>query len=140
MDRRRWAAGLMACLLLTGCASAPDPADTGSAAGPTVPTATALPSEGRSLADRGLSVEVARLIWLPSDARLTYTAEQPNLVIVTGPADQAGQVQDYLSRNLPGLGWRITAEDSGGLLFDQGQWRGAYALGQTEWALTVRDD
>ena len=126
-----------ACLLLTGCGAA----NTGIEEPSRIETpAFATPNQGRSLSSVGFTNGAASLVWLPSGTRLTYTADQPNLLIVTGDSSQADQVEDYLRQTLPGLGWRITAESDGGLLFDQGEWHGAYALGQDSWALTVRND
>ena len=125
---------LAGCLMLTGCSAA----STEVSPSPTPVIAT--PSQGRSLTDAGFTNGAASLVWLPTGILLTYTADQPNLLIVTGDSSQASQVEDYLRANLPRLGWQITAEADGGLLFDQGEWHGAYALGQDSWALTVRND
>jgi len=122
------------CLLLAGCSTA----STGTVQTPAPAIVT--PSSGRSLSDVGFANGAAPLVWLPAGISLTYTADQPNLLVVTGTSSQASQVEDYLRRTLPMLGWRITAEADGGLMFDQGEWHGAYALGQDSWALTVRND
>ena len=124
------------CLLLTGCSAA----STEVADVSTAPAPVATPSSGRSLSDVGFTNGSAPLVWLPTGISLTYTADQPNVLIVTGDASQAPQVEDYLRQTLPGLGWRITAESAGGLMFTQGEWHGAYVLGGDTWALTVRND
>lgn len=135
MTIKKAAVVLLACLLLAGCSAAPDnPAPT-----PTVSTVVT-PSSGQPLTAWGFTHEPADLIWLPGSVSLTYTADQPNLLIAAGTAAQADLVQSYLRTTLPGLGWRITADAAGGLLFEQGEWRGAYALGSNSWALTVRND
>ena len=128
---------LAGCLLLAGCTTAPTPVTTPEAT-PTPVIAT--PSSGRALSDVGFANGAAYLVWLPTGISLTYTADQPNLLIVTGNASQASEVENYLRQTLPGLGWQITADAAGGLMFDQGEWHGAYALGQDSWALTVRND
>ena len=125
------------CLLLAGCSAASN--GTFGTAEPPIP-AVVTPSQGRSLSDAGFANGAAPLVWLPTGTRLTYTADQPNLLIVTGESSQASQVEEYLRQTLPGLGWRITAEADGGLMFTQGEWHGAYALGTDSWALTVRND
>ena len=125
------------CLLLAGC-SAASTGTFGTAQPPTPAVVT--PSSGRSLSDVGFTNGAARLVWLPVGTEVTYTADQPNLLIVTGDSSQASNVEDYLRQTLPGLGWRITAEADGGLMFTQAEWHGAYALGTDTWALTVRND
>ena len=127
---------LAGCLLLAGCAAA----STGVAEVSSIPTPAATPSSGRSLSDVGFTNGSASLVWLPTGTTLTYTADQPNVLVVTGDASQASQVEDYLRQTLPGLGWQITAESAGGLMFTQGEWHGAYVLGGDTWALTVRND
>jgi len=109
-------------------------------AGSTPSTPVVLPDHGRSLSQLGLANGPANDIWLPAGVTLTYTADQPNLLIVVGPAAQASDVQEYLTQTLPGLGWAITGNAPGGVTFQDGPWRGAYALGTDSWALTVRDD
>ena len=122
-------------LLLTGCSAAVD-------LEPLEPTAVEVvtPGQGRSLASLGFECPVAESVWLPGGTVLTYTADQPNVVIVAGQAEQAESVQEYLRETLPGLGWRITSESEGGLLFENDEWHGAYALGEDSWALTARND
>jgi hypothetical protein len=83
---------------------------------------------------------VAADIWVPYSTVLTYTADQPNLVIAVGKLDQAQAVEKYLQENLPTLGWTITGQAEGALTFTRGEWRGGYAQGPDEWALTVRND
>ena len=121
-------------LLLAGCAGAVDFPE---------PSATPLlvtPSTGRPLTDFGYIHAPAGLIWLPAQTRLTYQADQANTLIAVGQAWQADETQAYLSQVLPGLGWRITAEADGAMMFEQGEWHGGYALGVDTWALTVRND
>jgi len=98
------------------------------------------PSQGSSLATVGITNSMAERVWLPAGTELTYTADQPNLLIAIGVLGQADQVQDYLRQTLPGLGWTITADEPGGLIFEQSDWHGGYAVGADSWALTVRDD
>jgi hypothetical protein len=92
------------------------------------------------LAEAGLTHGPGDSIWLPDGTELTYLADQPNALIVTGTLAQADAVQRYLSQTLPGLGWTITDQADGGILFQRGEWHGAYAVGHDSWALTVRDD
>jgi len=135
----RWAglapAVVLVVMALTGCSATttapPTPAPT-----PVVVT----PSQGRPLSAWGPTQGPSDLIWLPGEAAVTYTADQPNLVIASGPADQAGLVGDYLRRTLPGLGWEITADANGALMFEQGEWQGAFVTGEDTWALTARND
>jgi len=126
----------LALVTLAGCAAAVPPTPS-----PTpVASAIVTPDQGQSLAALGFTNGPAALIWLPTGVQLTYTADQPNALIAAGDSSQAGAVQDYLRQTLPGLGWQITADADGGLMFQQGNWQGAYALGTDSWALTVRDD
>lgn len=120
-------------LLISGCGAADISIPT-----PTVIVVT--PSQGQSLKHFGYTYDPADLIWLPTDTQLTYAANQPNTLIAVGYASQASEVQTYLTQVLPGLGWKITAESDGALLFEQGEWQGGYALGDNDWALTVRND
>jgi hypothetical protein len=124
---------LAGALVLAGCAAAPVEV-------PSWPPVTAPARGGQAVADLGLTTPVAAWIWLPDNLVLTHTADQPNLLIVAGPADQAGLVEDYLRATLPGLGWTITADAPGALLFERAPWHGAYALGDDSWALTARND
>ena len=137
MEIRKAILATAGCLLLAGCSAASN-GTFGTAQPPTPAVVT--PSSGRSLADVGFENGAAPLVWLPVGTQVTYTADQPNLLIVTGTSSQASQVEEYLRQTLPGLGWRITAEADGGLMFEQGEWHGAYALGTDSWALTVRND
>jgi len=111
--------------------------------GPTpaaTPSVLVTPATGRSLASAGFTNPIAQQLWLPIGTTLTLTADQPNLVTVVGELDQADGVQAYLAQTLPGLGWTITAQGDGGLVFEQGVWQGGYARGSDNWALTVRND
>ena len=138
--RRTWLAWCAAVVLvataLAGCSAAPTGTTETSAPAPPIVT----PSQGQPLSALGLAQGPAGLIWLPAGVPLTYTADQPNLVIAAGPAAQASQVEDYLRLTLPGLGWRITADGGGALTFEQGEWHGGFVTGQVSWALTARND
>ena len=139
MRLRRAVVAAVACLLagclLAGCAAG----QSGLATSAPPPTPTT-PDQGQSLSALGFTNGPAELIWLPRDVRITYGADQPNALIASGDAAQGPLVEDFLRLTLPGLGWRITADADGGLLFQQGEWQGAYALGGDSWALTVRND
>lgn len=131
---RRVVIAVIACLALAGCSAggiSPEPTPT-----PVVVT----PDTGGPLTGRGYHNYPAGLVWLPDGVSLTYTADQPNVLIAMGPIGEARAVQDYLTATLPGLGWRITATADDALMFTQGQWRGAFVRGVDSWALTVRDD
>ncbi len=131
-------AGLLACAMaLSGCSVDPP---VGSVTASPTDWRSQLPTTGRSLASAGFENEIADRIWLPDGTRLTYRADQPNLVIASGEADQADEVQNYLEETLPGLGWQITGRGDGGLTFVMGDWRGGYARGDQSWALTARND
>jgi hypothetical protein len=80
------------------------------------------------------------MIWIPDHVTLTYTADQGNLLIVTGIISEAKDIEAYLRGTLPGLGWEITSESSGALMFSNEVWHGAYVEGDQSWALTVRND
>jgi hypothetical protein len=131
---RRGLIWVMMALTLAGCGAAPQQA---------VPSPTpsiATPSQGQSLADLGWTNSVAELIWLPPGIQFIRQADQPNALIVTGSVSQGSTVQAYLRQTLEPLGWTITADAPGALMFEQGRWQGAYAEGLTTWGLTVRDD
>jgi len=133
-----WLTAVVALAVLmgvSGCAAGTNPPT------PTpTPTTLVTPTTGRSLASAGFSNAIAERIWLPLGTKLTLTADQPNLITVVGDLDQADGVQAYLAQTLPGLGWTITAQGDGGLVFSQGVWQGGYARGTTNWGLTVRND
>ena len=137
MRLRRVLSGLVVCWLLAGCAAGP-----GTLVGPpeVESSVPATPARGQSLSALGFNNGPADLIWLPSGVRVAHVADQPNALIVIGGAAEGPQIQDYLRQTLPGLGWQITADAPGGLLFQQAEWQGAYALGAGSWALTVRND
>ena len=134
---RMWSVGValgLALAVLAGCAASPVSSTS------SLPAPRSTPAGGQALTSWGLTVGPAGLLWLPAGTTLTYSAQQPNLLIAAGPAAEAGAVQAYLRATLPGLGWHVTADADGGMLFDQGEWQGAYALGGSSWALTVRND
>ena len=125
----------LACVLaLVGCSASVtvDP--------PTPTPDITTPAQGSPLSAWGLTHYPSELIWLPTGVRLTYQADQPNLLNAVGLASQSDLVQTYLSHSLEPLGWQITDEVDGGLMFEQGQWRGGFVRGQDTWALTVRND
>ncbi len=113
-------AGLAGVILLGGCAAAGPMTFPSSA--PSSAFSPVAPFGGRPLSSLGLTNAVADQIWLPVGTTLTYTADQPNLVIAVGLADQADTVQDFLASSLTGLGWTITDQADGGLLFEMGPW------------------
>ncbi|MDR2896746.1 MAG: hypothetical protein LBV30_08900 [Propionibacteriaceae bacterium] len=80
------------------------------------------------------------LIWLPQGVRSTVDADQPNLVIVSGLADQSSQVLAFLELSLPDLGWRISDRSPEALMFEQAPWQGAFVIVDDQWALTARND
>lgn len=121
------------CMALSACSSAPIDYP-----GPTPQVTT--PAQGASLSGWGLTHEPAERIWLPSGTTLTYTADQPNLLIAVGVLAEAEEVEYYLRQSLPGLGWEITSEAEGAVMFASGAWHGAYVRGEDSWALTVRND
>ncbi|MCL1907378.1 MAG: hypothetical protein FWG08_05635 [Propionibacteriaceae bacterium] len=98
------------------------------------------PDEGQSVEQWEVNNPATLEIWLPDHITLTYTAHQENLLIIVGIIDEAEVVEEYLQSSLPGLGWTITAQGAGGLMFDYGDWQGGFAVGNTSWALTVRND
>jgi hypothetical protein len=124
---------LVCCCALVGCGAAPVTDET------QAPEVT-YPTSGESLQTRGIDLPPAELLWLPSDVNLTYTASQENLLIVIGVPGDAPKVESYLHDTLPMLGWTITNQDLGGLLFETSQWHGGFAVSSDSWALTVRND
>ncbi|MDR0784112.1 MAG: hypothetical protein LBE83_10210 [Propionibacteriaceae bacterium] len=132
--RKRLALVVVGCLALVGCSAAWDGYD------PPEPPTLTTPSTGASLAGLGFTNAIGEAIWLPTGVLITFFADQPNLVIAAGVIEEAELVEDYLRVTLPGLGWEITADAPGGLLFTKDDWQGAYAVGADNWALTVRND
>ena len=126
------------CLVFSSCAAGYS--EYPSTVDPSTPASTKIPSSGESLASIGFTHEPASQIWLPTRIRLTYAADQENLLIVTGTMSEASVVEAYLKETLPGLGWEITSESDGALMFTQDSWHGAYVEGDQSWALTIRND
>ena len=132
---RRLVVALLGCLMLAGCSVTIPPEES-----PSVTTPVITPSQGRPLERWGFTHHPASLVWLPSGTTLTYTADQPNLLIAVGSISQAPGVEAYLRETLPGLGWEITSETDGAVIFVGMGWQGAYVQGVDYWALTVRND
>jgi hypothetical protein len=135
--RSRSFAGLLAiasAVALGGCAAAaPDAIDPS-------PTTVVSPAGGVALASLGFTHEPAERVWLPADVDVTAFVDQPNALVVTGDGSDAAQVEDFLAETLPDTGWTVTAEGEGGLIFESGEWNGAFAAGEDTWGLTVRND
>lgn len=122
----------LAVVLLAGCASAA-PTMRPAAQSADVPAA---PSGGRRLdtefGPRGLSI--------PEGASIVEKIDQVNNVTLVFSSPDGAELLSYYRSVLPELGFRITADAGEALLFNDGQWHGAFTVGDKVSALTLRTD
>lgn len=124
-----------ALIALSGC-SAATPVPPGPA--PSL-TAATVPDDGQDL--RSLGFENApQGLSIPRGSVIAERVDSPNNVTVVLTAPDALTVVDYLRRTLPELGFTITGDDRNSLLFEGGEWQGAFTASSGYSALTLRTD
>lgn len=111
----------LACVALAGCSAAPE------AFAPT-PGASAVATPGpdaRSLRELGLR-NGPEAFWLPREVTVRERIDQPNVVTLSFDASEGPALARYLSEHLAEMGWDVTADRNGSLLFTTDDWRGAF--------------
>lgn len=128
---------LAAALALTGCSAAASPSEPEPVA-PAVQVTTApddgvlLTSLGFANAPAGFSVPRGTVIADRIDATNNVT------LMVTQPDGE--ELASYLRENLAGMGFQITADGGGSLLFESGTHSGAFTVTDSLSALSLRTD
>ncbi len=135
-DARRWPALLVAAALivLAGCGAAqpqpPSPTPT--------PSSSASVAGGVSLADLGVRNEPAARIVVPTSARLMFRIDQDAMLVATFDPAGRDEILAFERENLPALGFRVAADGTGGLLFEDDRWSGAISSNDRQVSITVR--
>lgn len=119
-------------LVLVGCgAAAPEPTPT--------PTGSLEPASGViSLAEKGYGQGPAALIPVPDDVAITQYVDQPNVITASFAQPDGAAIAEVLRTNLPGAGWKITADTPEAILFTRPGWDGAFTISENVSAVTVR--
>lgn len=129
-------AALLAALALSGCAAAPEPAPSPT---PLASTVTAAPEDGTLLSSLGFEHAPAGLS-IPRGAIIAERTDSANNVTVVFTSPTGVEIADYLRRNLPALGFTITADANNSLLFEGGPYQGAFTATGALSALSLRTD
>ncbi|VEP39390.1 hypothetical protein TLA_TLA_00798 [Tessaracoccus lapidicaptus] len=128
--------GLAALLAVTGCAAAP-----ASTPGPNpAPAAAATaPAGGVLLTDLGFTHAPAGFS-LPRTVVIDEAINAGNNVTVVLTQPSGAEVADYLRRHLDAMGFTITADGGGSLLFESATHDGAFTVTDGLAALSLRTD
>lgn len=127
--------GVVAALLLAGCAAGPAPS-------PSPATATsasyAAPAGTVTLRDLGWRNGPAARVVLPAGVVVTRRIDQPNVVSAFGRGADGEAVSRALAGSLPGMGWTVTAQGGGSIVFSDDRHDGTYTASAEVWGLTIR--
>ena len=127
---------LVALLAVAGCSSAPVPTPSPST---TVSVPAEAPADGVLLSDLGF-VNAPPGFSIPRGADIEQEVDSANNVTVVLTAPAGEEVADYLRRNLPAMGFTITADANGSLLFESAVHDGAFTVTGELAALSLRTD
>lgn len=127
---------LVALLAVAGCSSAPVPTPSPST---TVSVPAEAPADGVLLSDLGF-VNSPPGFSIPRGADIEQEVDSANNVTVVLTAPAGDEVADYLRRNLPAMGFTITADANGSLLFESAVHDGAFTVTGELAALSLRTD
>jgi hypothetical protein len=127
---------LVALLAVAGCSSAPVPTPSPST---TVSVPAEAPADGVLLSDLGF-VNSPPGFSIPRGADIEQEVDSANNVTVVLTAPAGEEVADYLRRNLPAMGFTITADANGSLLFESAVHDGAFTVTGELAALSLRTD
>lgn len=131
---RRAAAGLLVLLALSGCTTPPPQPAT-----PEVTWTASAPADGVTLTQLGFRNGPAEF-WLPSGVVIRDRVDLEANITVTITSPGGAELAAWLRRNLPAAGFEITADGQDSLLFQRGQWQGAFTLTAALSALSLRTD
>lgn len=124
-------------LALTGCSAAASPSEP-EASAPAV-SATVAPDDGVLLSALGFTYAPAGFS-IPRDAVVSERIDASNNVTVVLAQPDGAEIADYLRTNLPGMGFEVTADGDGSLLFESPTHSGAFTSTDTLSALSLRTD
>lgn len=133
---QRISLALVALLAVAGCSSAPMPTPAPSM---TVSAPAEAPADGVLLSDLGF-VNAPEGFSIPRGADIEQEVDSANNVTVVLAAPAGDEVADYLRRNLPAMGFTITADANGSLLFESAVHDGAFTVTGELSALSLRTD
>jgi len=133
--RRIWPLIVLIAVFLGGCAAVPNfPASSGATSSPKAPV---LPSGGVFLTDLGFT-EAPPEFSVPAAAQMLSGYNIPELINVLYSGDDGPVVYAYLVKNLPGMGYTITARSADSILWQNDEWDGAFTMTSTQAGLTLR--
>lgn len=134
----------VALLGATACTAGTNSTEAGNSTSPRAqPTTPPSPPAGtKSFADYGFR-HGPESFFLPAGLAIGQRVDQPNVVTLFVPADQAAQLADFLDANLTAMGFEIVARTLNlgvptSLIFTAPGWHGAFTLGQEQAGLTLR--
>ena len=128
---------LVGLLAVAGC-SAPQlsPSPTPSV---TAGVLTEAPADGVLLSEIGFRHAPAGFS-IPRDAEIEERVDSGNNITVVLSSPTGDEVADYLRRNLPAMGFTVTADAGGSLLFESAVHDGAFTVTGELSALSLRTD
>lgn len=135
---RRGLAGAVVALMLMGAEGCTTPPPTGPTPEPPRNGISA-PANARTLAELGLKHGPSQL-WLPADVTIRDVVDLETNVTLTFTAPSGEELAEWLRTNLPAAGFQITADGQDSLLFDRGQWQGAFTVTGDLSAISLRTD
>ncbi|HSO68494.1 MAG TPA: hypothetical protein VLQ67_02540 [Arachnia sp.] len=128
---------LVGLLAVAGC-SAPQLSPTPSQS-VTVSALTEAPADGVLLSDLGFLNAPAGFS-IPRDAEIQERVDSGNNITVVLSSPSGDEVADYLRRHLSTMGFTITADAGGSLLFESAVHDGAFTVTGELSALSLRTD
>lgn len=122
--------------MLVGCAAAePFPPQTTPSAVATAP----VPEDGALLSDYGFKF-APEGVSVPRTSVMSERIDQVNNVTIVFTAPGGVELAAYLRETLPEQGFEITADGGNSLLFERGQWQGAFTTEAGYSGLSFRTD
>lgn len=133
---KRTASILLTCLVLVGCAAADVPEPTSD---PSPVTTAPVPEDGALLSEFGFE-HAPEGVSIPRTSVMSERIDQVNNVTIVFTAPGGVELAGYLRRALPDQGFEITADGSNSLLFERGEWQGAFTTEAGYSGLSFRTD
>lgn len=132
----RICAALTAAVALAGCSAAvPPDSPTPSAA----PAAASAPADGVLLSDLGFR-HAPEGFSVPTGLAIAERVDAANNVTLVFETTEGGSVAAYFREHLPAMGFEITADSEGSLLFTNGVHEGAFTDSDELAAVSLRTD
>ncbi len=127
-------------VLLTGCSASgngsPTPVDTTSASTP-IPASSTRPTDAVALSAYAISHGPA-VFGLPAGLTVVQKVDQPNVVTLVLTAESSKNLESWLVKNLPTMGYRIDGSGGDSVVFTGVEWSGAYTRTDSVAGLTLR--